>query len=250
MPPGDPHEALRLQQSPELALDRINLRVDWQTLRRLPLSGAIIFNFKALFTPITEFRDEAYIPALCLKVLKEGKENMMRYKNTCHVEHVTIPALELWAEEQVKEGKVEKDWKVETLEQSPWFPGWEQKWRDRQGFGRNESYDGGRGGGRLPPKWYKPGNEWFIEETWMTTESVVALSVEFSLFMAGGICGGPLLSISNCDDFLLLSQWASCKNTLEIYKWDFLPGTCGRLEWRWRAGEDEEGELGWEVGKQ
>lgn len=151
MPPGDPHEALRLQQNPELALDRVNLRVDWQTLRRLPLSGAIIFNFKAVFTPITEFRNEAYIPALCLKVLKEGKENIMRYKNTWHVEHVAIPALERWAEEQVKGGKVEKDWKVETLEQSPWFPGWEEKWRDRQGFGPqssfNESDDGGGRGG-------------------------------------------------------------------------------------------------------
>ena len=149
MPPGDPHEALRLQQSPELALDRVNLRVDWQTLRRLPLSGSIIFNFKALFTPITEFRDESYIPALLLKVLKEGKENMMRYKNTWHVEHVAIPALERSAAEQVNEGKVEKDWKVETLNPSPWFPGWEERWKDRQGFGPlsffNESDDGGKG---------------------------------------------------------------------------------------------------------
>lgn len=75
----------------------------------------------------------------------------MRYKNTWHVEHVAIPALERWAEEQVKGGKVEKDWKVETLEQSPWFPGWEEKWRDRQGFGPqssfNESDDGGGRGG-------------------------------------------------------------------------------------------------------
>ncbi|KAL8670457.1 MAG: hypothetical protein Q9168_005017 [Polycauliona sp. 1 TL-2023] len=58
MPPGDPHEKYREIQLPEtdLPLSRIHLRVDWQTLRRLPLSGAIIFNFKALFTPVEDFR--------------------------------------------------------------------------------------------------------------------------------------------------------------------------------------------------
>jgi len=52
MPPGDPHEELRKLQSPDLVLDRCNLRVDWQTLRRLPLSGAIVFTFKALSAPV------------------------------------------------------------------------------------------------------------------------------------------------------------------------------------------------------
>lgn len=58
MPPGDPHEAYRDYQLPrsELPISRVHLRVDWQTLRRLPLSGAIIFNFKALFTPLEQFR--------------------------------------------------------------------------------------------------------------------------------------------------------------------------------------------------
>ena len=134
MPPGHPHEAHRLSQSPTLELARVHFRVDWQTLRRMPLSGAIIFNFKALFTPISEFRDEPYVPALCAKVLKEGKQNMMQYKNTWHVEHVAIPALDRWAQEQEESGLVEKGWEVRTLAESPWFPGWEGKWRRQQGF--------------------------------------------------------------------------------------------------------------------
>ena len=56
MPPGDPHEKYRERQDPDLEMERLHLRVDWQTLRRLPLSGAIVFNFKALFTPVEEFR--------------------------------------------------------------------------------------------------------------------------------------------------------------------------------------------------
>lgn len=134
MPPGDPHELHRTTQSPSLDLSACHLRVDWQTLRRLPLSGAIIFNFKALFTPVREFRDEPGIPALVATVLKEGKKSIMQYKNTWHVEHVVLPALEEWAREQEERGLVEKGWKVATLEDSPYFEGWEEKWHRQQGF--------------------------------------------------------------------------------------------------------------------
>ncbi|KAI9751140.1 MAG: Zn finger-containing GTPase- Activating Protein for ARF [Chaenotheca gracillima] len=134
MPPGDPHEAHRDTQSPDLPLSRVHLRVDWQTLRRLPLSAAIIFNFKALFTPVEAFRDEPYVPALCQRVLTGGKRSLMEYKNTWHVEHVVLPALEEWVQEQEKDGIVEEGWEVKTLDESPWFPGWEQKWRTEQGF--------------------------------------------------------------------------------------------------------------------
>jgi len=118
---------------PSLDLSRIHLRVDWQTLRRLPLSGSIVFNFKALFTPITDFRPEPYIPALVLKILKEGKKNMMEYKNTWHIEHVALPALERWKEEQEEKGLTEAGWTVETLAESPFFSGWEEKWMSARG---------------------------------------------------------------------------------------------------------------------
>jgi len=114
-------------------LTRIHLRVDWQTLRRLPLSGSIVFNFKALFTPITDFRHEPYIPALVVKILKEGKKSMMEYKNTWHIEHVALPALEQWKEEQEEEGLVEAGWTEETLMESPFFRGWEEKWMSARG---------------------------------------------------------------------------------------------------------------------
>ena len=134
MPPGDPHENFRSLQVPNLPLSRIHLRVDWQTLRRLPLSGAIIFNFKALFTPVEEFRTEAYVPALVAKVLKEGKRSIMEYKNTWHVEHVVLPKLEEWTREQEEEGMTVRDWEVQTLAETPWYPGWKEKWHRQQGF--------------------------------------------------------------------------------------------------------------------
>lgn len=134
MPPDDPHEKLREAQDPTHTIDRCHLRVDWQTLRRLPLSGAVVFNFKAVFTPVSEFRDEPYIPTLLLKVLREGKTSLMEYKSTWHTEHVVIPALEEHEKEQVEKGMMEKDWEPHTLEESPFFPGWEEKWHRLQGF--------------------------------------------------------------------------------------------------------------------
>ena len=103
-------------------------------MRRLPLSGAIVFNFKALFTPVESFRDEPFVPAIILKILKDGKKTLMEYKNTWHTEHVVIPALERYCKEQVEKGLVPEGWEEHTLEESPWFPGWEEKWHREQGY--------------------------------------------------------------------------------------------------------------------
>lgn len=134
VPPGDSHEKYRDLQSPEVTLDRVHLRVDWQTLRRLPLSGAIVFNFKALFTPVTEFRTEAGLPSMVLKLCREGKENLMKPKNTWDVEHVLLPAMEQYKKEQIEQGLIGKDEEVATPAESPFFPGWEDKWHAQQGF--------------------------------------------------------------------------------------------------------------------
>ncbi|TGJ83600.1 hypothetical protein E0Z10_g5165 [Xylaria hypoxylon] len=134
MPPGDPHGSYRQFQDKNVTRSRLHLRVDWQTLRRMPLSGSIVFNYKALFTPVEEFRDEAYVPSLLLKILKHGKENFKEYKSTWHTEHVVVPALEEFELEQKESGLVEKDWDVQTLDESPWFPQWERKWHAQQGF--------------------------------------------------------------------------------------------------------------------
>lgn len=115
--------------------------MDWQTLRRLPLSGSVAFNFKALFTPVTELRDEAGVPGLVAHVLRSGKREIMRYKDTWHVEHVVLPLLEGYHREQLERGVIggggggeDGEWEPKTLEESPWFRGWEDKWHRQQGF--------------------------------------------------------------------------------------------------------------------
>lgn len=117
----------RLVQDPDLKIEDINLRVDWQTLRRLPLSRAIVFNFKALFTPMTDFREEPYVPHLLRRVLMEGDVKLMDYKGTDHVVHKVIPELDVYAKEQEEKGWVPKDWKERTLDEDPFYPGWEKR---------------------------------------------------------------------------------------------------------------------------
>lgn len=132
MPPGPERKALKKAQGFEI--EAMHLRVDWQTLRRLPLSGAVVFNFKGLFTPVEEFRDEACIPTLLLRILKEGKDSLMGHKRSWCTEHVVIPALEEYEKEQIEKGLLEKDWDPCTLDENPFFPGWREKWCRQQGF--------------------------------------------------------------------------------------------------------------------
>ncbi|KAL2680456.1 hypothetical protein Neosp_008057 [[Neocosmospora] mangrovei] len=129
---GEPSKAsLKYREAPNPSLKPgdIFLRTDWQTLRRLPLSGAVVFNFKVLFTPITEFEDEPYIPSLMLKILNDGKEILMDHKATRHVEHVAKPTLEMYERLQIEKGLIPRDWEPRTLDESPFFPTWENKWQ-------------------------------------------------------------------------------------------------------------------------
>ncbi|EPS44574.1 hypothetical protein H072_1437 [Dactylellina haptotyla CBS 200.50] len=131
---GPELDALRGTQDPNLTEDELTLRVDWQTLRRLPLSGGIVFNYKALFTPLKEFEDELGIPAIVEKVVKEGNRKIIKYKGTWHAEHVAVPMLERMRRRQVETGLWEEGREVKTLHEAPFFAGWEEKWHRQQGF--------------------------------------------------------------------------------------------------------------------
>ncbi|KAF7359370.1 hypothetical protein MSAN_01279600 [Mycena sanguinolenta] len=125
---------------PDLKLSDLHLRVDWQTLRRQAVSLTAFDNdidftsqvtaitgYRPLFTPITDFRSEPYIPKLLLKILRDGKPSFMEYKGFSLFEHVVMPALEEWAKEQEEKGWVPPEWEERTLAEDPFFPGWESK---------------------------------------------------------------------------------------------------------------------------
>lgn len=90
------------------------------------MSGAVIFNFKAVFTPLTDIAKEPYVPALLRKVITQGDKKLIEYKMEKHAADIATEYLEKWAREQELAGLVEKGWEVSTLEQSPFFPGWQE----------------------------------------------------------------------------------------------------------------------------
>ncbi|KAL8287849.1 hypothetical protein RB597_000063 [Gaeumannomyces tritici] len=118
-----------------VGVDDVCLRCDWQTLRRLPLSGAVCFNFKAVFTPLAALRSEPFVPALLARVLAEGDGQLVG-SDKCdgHVRDLALAALEGWAAQQVEEGIAPAGWEVRTLDEHPFYPGWEEWWREQQGF--------------------------------------------------------------------------------------------------------------------
>ncbi|KAJ0425928.1 hypothetical protein BJY00DRAFT_324399 [Aspergillus carlsbadensis] len=122
-------------QGETVPIEQCYLRVDWQTLRRLPLSGAVVFNFKAVFSPVVELREEPYIPALLYKQVTEGKRVITEPKVHKHILRVVLQALKEWKKEQVEKGVVERDWEEETLQESPFYPGWDETWKRRGGLG-------------------------------------------------------------------------------------------------------------------
>ncbi|KAJ4349360.1 uncharacterized protein N0V89_007974 [Didymosphaeria variabile] len=125
--PNHPSFDLHANQDPSLSIDDLYPRVDWQTLRRLPLSGAIVFNFKAFFTPLSKLKHEPYIPSLSLKVLNEGKVNLIQYKSIWHMDHVLKPALAEYERYQIEKGIIEREWQPQTLQETPFYPGWKKQ---------------------------------------------------------------------------------------------------------------------------
>lgn len=72
-PAGGEFDKLRSGQDITIKKENLTLRVDWQTLQRLPLCGGIVFNYRALFTPLKELEDELGVPVLVEKGVK-GRE--------------------------------------------------------------------------------------------------------------------------------------------------------------------------------
>ncbi|KAH3666095.1 hypothetical protein OGAPHI_004284 [Ogataea philodendri] len=96
-----------------------NVRVERQTLRRLPKSKAIVFTNHPIFYSIEEMKDEPLIPSLLRKILDEAPDKVMKYKNfDCFREHL-VPYLDGLIQRQVDLGLIDEDTPVRTLPSYP-----------------------------------------------------------------------------------------------------------------------------------
>lgn len=96
-----------------------NVRVERQTLRRLPRSKAIIFTNHPIFYSIEEMKDEPLIPSLIRKIIYEAPEGIIHYKNFQSFRDNILPYLNKLVDRQVEKGIITEETPVKTL---PTYP--------------------------------------------------------------------------------------------------------------------------------
>lgn len=102
---------------------QFNVRVERQTLRRLPRSQAIIFTNHPVFYSIEEMKDEPMVPSLIKKILFEGPEDILKYKNFGLFRDHLDGYLDDLIKRQIKLGIIKEDDPVKTLPTYP-FAHW------------------------------------------------------------------------------------------------------------------------------
>ncbi|MEZ5932975.1 MAG: DUF3445 domain-containing protein [Alphaproteobacteria bacterium] len=92
LPPSHRTEPVRLDK--EDVAERVRLRVERQTLRRLPRSGAVVFGIRTHITPLAEAIDTAEAAAALIERLHELPSPMQTYKNLVRVKPALLAFLE------------------------------------------------------------------------------------------------------------------------------------------------------------
>ncbi|ODV61169.1 heme-dependent oxidative N-demethylase family protein ASCRUDRAFT_75881 [Ascoidea rubescens DSM 1968] len=96
-----------------------NFRVERQTLRRLPRSKAIIFTNHPVYYGIEEVKDEPLIPSLIKKIIFEGPEDIIKYKNFESFRDHAAPYLDSLIQRQIDLGIIKEDTPIKTLDTYP-----------------------------------------------------------------------------------------------------------------------------------
>ncbi|KAK6456043.1 HRQ family protein 3 [Scheffersomyces xylosifermentans] len=100
-----------------------NVRVERQTLRRLPRSQAIIFTNHPIFYSIEEMKDEPLVPSLIKKIIFEAPKDIIKYKNFEVFRNHISDYLEGLVQRQIEKGIIDKDTPLKTLPSYP-FAHW------------------------------------------------------------------------------------------------------------------------------
>lgn len=96
-----------------------NVRVERQTLRRLPKSNAIIFTNHPIFYSIEEMKDEPLVPSLLKKIIYEAPEGIIKYKNFEKFRDHISNYLDSLIDRQIELKLIQPDTPVKTL---PTYP--------------------------------------------------------------------------------------------------------------------------------
>lgn len=100
------------------------VRVERQTLRKLPKSRVVAFTNHPIFYRICDMADEPGIPSIILKWVTEVHEDIAEYKEVHKYREHLVPYLQGLVDKQVKSGIIPADHEVKTPEYYPfahWF---------------------------------------------------------------------------------------------------------------------------------
>ncbi|THU80038.1 hypothetical protein K435DRAFT_785620 [Dendrothele bispora CBS 962.96] len=85
---------------PVIAPENLRFRSERQTLRRLPLTGAIVFTIRTYLTPLVQLGQEPGIPARMASAVRSWPEGVSRYKGRELYEEILLNYLDECAEKQ------------------------------------------------------------------------------------------------------------------------------------------------------
>lgn len=111
------------QEMPDVPFEKLVIRVERQTLRRLPKSNAVIFTNHPCFYSIDEMKDEPMVPSLLRKIVTEGPEKIVRHKNFNVLNTRVLSYLDGLIQSQIQRGLITEDQPIRTLPTYP-FAHW------------------------------------------------------------------------------------------------------------------------------
>lgn len=107
----------------DIAYEDFTVRIERQTLRRLPKSNAIIFTNHPVFYHIEEMKDEPGVPSILRKVVNEAPEKIQDYKNFHAVRGHLGPYLDRLIQRQIDLGIIDENHEIKTAKSYP-FAHW------------------------------------------------------------------------------------------------------------------------------
>ncbi|KAH3684643.1 hypothetical protein WICPIJ_004399 [Wickerhamomyces pijperi] len=110
-----------------------NVRVERQTLRRLPRSQAIIFTNHPVYYSIEEMKDEPLVPSLLKKIMYEAPEDIIKYKGFEKFRDHILSYLDGLITRQKDLGLIDDDTPIKTLPSYP-FASWVEQSDEIKGW--------------------------------------------------------------------------------------------------------------------
>lgn len=82
------------------------IRIDHQTFRKLPKTGAIVFGGHPVLIPLSDLADEPLIPALLKTVYETASQELLAYKRADMYQEQLVKYLESLTQSQIERGLI------------------------------------------------------------------------------------------------------------------------------------------------